>query len=102
MNDTEEYVLGCIKKWVWSGFHSPDEVEMMMEDILEPGCDEEMLRAAILPEFRLKRDTEAGWPEVTDCDKLDRVFRELDELGICALQNAGYTQSDGHSDVTEK
>lgn len=41
------------------------------------------------------------WPDVTDCDRLDAVFSALSSKGIVTLQNAGYTQSDGHSDVAE-
>jgi hypothetical protein len=35
------------------------------------------------------------WPRVTDCDRLNSVFAALSAKGIIALQNAGYTQSDG-------
>ena len=34
-------------------------------------------------------------------DALDAAFTELDGLGIVALQNAGYTQSDGWDDARE-
>jgi hypothetical protein len=44
---------------------------------------------------------EADWPEVTDCDRLDTIFEGLRVQGILALQNAGYTQSEGLSDVGE-
>src|SRR5262249_29715254 len=38
----------------------------------------------------------------TTCDRLDSLFDDLNENGIIALQNAGYTQSDGMSDITER
>ena len=38
------------------------------------------------------------WPTVTDCDRLDAAFAALNERGVIALQNAGYTQSDGYDD----
>ncbi|WP_175873929.1 hypothetical protein [Burkholderia sp. BCC0397] len=101
MTDTEKYVMECITRWVWSGFHDPDDVREMMDDILEPDCDVDRLEGFIETEFQRKLDAEASWPRETDCDRLDRVFDELDGDGICALSNAGYTMSDGRSDVSE-
>ena len=60
-----------------------------------------MLRAAIAPEFERKAAAEKSWPEVTDCDRLDDAFEELNSSGIIALQDAGTTISDGISDVSE-
>lgn len=101
MTDTEEYVIGCITKWVWSGFYGPVQVREMMDDILEPDCDVRSLETFLESEFERKDAAEASWPSETDCDRLDRVFYRLHEEGVCALSNAGYTMSDGHSDVAE-
>src|SRR5262245_35920175 len=49
-----------------------------------------------------KATAEKTWPHVTDCDRLDPVFTELDRGGVFALQNAGDTMSDGCSDVGER
>lgn len=38
---------------------------------------------------------------MTDCDRLDEAFQALEGRGILALQNAGYTMSDGHDDARE-
>lgn len=48
-----------------------------------------------------KREAEAGWPERTDCEKLDAAFTRLELEKTIALQNAGYTQSDGYEDCCE-
>jgi hypothetical protein len=101
MVDVNQYILEAIKTWVWSGFYSPADVDLMIGDILEAGADEAMLRAAVRPEFEKKAAAEAGWPENTDCDRLDRAFAELNAPGIIALQNAGLTMSDGRSDVSD-
>jgi hypothetical protein len=61
-----------------------------------------MLRAAVESELAVKATAEKTWPRVTDCDRLDAVFAELDRGGTIALQNAGYTMSDGYSDVGER
>lgn len=101
MNDTEQYVLNTVKNWVWSGFYQAFEVHEMVEDILEEDVDEDAIHAAIDAEFDRKADEESTWPTITDCDRLDQAFIELDKSGICTVQNAGYTMSDGFSDVAE-
>ena len=40
------------------------------------------------------------WPEVTDCDQLDRAFEALGQRGIM-LHMAGFTQTDGLEEVEE-
>lgn len=103
MNDSTRYLLDTIHSHVWSGFYSPADVDEAIEDLLEgeDGADEAVLRAAVGPEFARKRAAEATWPQTTDCDRLDAAFKALDAAGIIALQNAGYTLSDGLDDVAE-
>lgn len=101
MTETDEYILSVIKNAVWSGFYGPDEVQRMIDDVLEDDADEEMLRAAVAPEFDHKAAEELTWPVVTDCDRLDRAFDSLNENGIIALHNTGYEMSDGHCEVGE-
>ena len=101
MSETDQYILESIRNWVWSGFYSADEVDAMIDDILEDDADEDMLRAAVGPEFDRKKKAEEGWPETTDCDRLDAVFESLGKSGVLCLHNAGYTMSDGHSDAVE-
>lgn len=102
MNELDEYILDSIRRWVWSGFYSRKQIDDMISDILEDGADEPFLRASVEPEFEKKAVAEESWPATTDCDRLDFAFAELNRRGIIALQNAGYTISDGHSDVAEE
>lgn len=101
MNDTTRYILDAIRSHVWSGFDSPADVDQVIDDLLEGDADEALLRAAVGPEFARKAAAEATWPQTTDCDRLDAAFETLNAQGIIALQNAGYTMSDGISDVSE-
>lgn len=102
MNDTETYIIDSIKTWVWSGFYTQDEVQEMIDDIIEDGVDVDKIRSTVAPEFEKKAIAEKSWPEVTDCDRLDQFFGNLNDNGIVGLQNAGYTMSDGLSDVSEE
>jgi hypothetical protein len=99
MNKSEKYIANSIKSWVWSGFYDRDRIHEMIEDIMEDDADETMLRRLIDSELEKRHSEEQNWPEETDCDRLDKVFAMLTQQKIVALQNAGYTTSDGHSDV---
>jgi hypothetical protein len=101
MNESDKYILDQIRKHIWSGFYTPEEVDEMIDDILEEDADEPMLRAAVKPEFIKKTEAEKSWPATTDCERLDLAFKALDSAGILCLHNAGYTMSDGHSDAYE-
>jgi hypothetical protein len=101
VNESEQYVFDAIKTWVKSGFYTLDDIYEMMEDIIEEECDEDMLQKRASEEFLKKQQSEDSWPNLTDCDRLDFIFNELNELGIIALQNTGYTMSDGFDDVGE-
>ena len=101
LNETDEYILEVIRKKVWSGFYTADEVDYVIDDILEGDAHENFLRSAVAPEFAKKREAEKGWPETTDCSLLDSAFEALEMRNILCLQNAGYTMSDGHDDASD-
>ncbi|MEO1522833.1 MAG: hypothetical protein AAFU78_18925, partial [Cyanobacteria bacterium J06633_2] len=101
MTSTNEYILDAIRKWVWSGFYTPEQVDMMIDDILEEDADEQLLRAAVATEFANKKESEKLWEEFTDCDCLDSLVELLERSKILFLQNAGYTMSDGHQEAFE-
>ncbi|WP_020475667.1 DUF6891 domain-containing protein [Zavarzinella formosa] len=101
--DNKAIAREAIHRHVWSGFPDEDEIfEIISEShFWQNEIDPGWLRREIAEGFRLKQAEEASWPEVSDCDRLDAVFGALHDDGILALHNAGYTQSDGTSDVAE-
>ena len=101
MTDSEQHVADSIAQWVWSGFYTRDDIDRMIDDIVDDDCDVDALRSLIGPKLREKQKAERSWPALTDCDRLDKVFYDLHEQGVCALANAGYTKSDGYADVAE-
>jgi hypothetical protein len=100
-DDYDEPIEEEIRIRVWSGFHSLSDVLTMIKDRDESDVDQEMLEEFARSEFQAKREAEATWPLVTDCVRLDEVFDSLNSAGIIALQNAGYTMSDGLGAVNE-
>lgn len=101
--DNEDSVLSAIRRHVWVGTYDADEVAIIVgEEFFPPGqADYDWLRARIEEAFGPKRSEEASWPAVTDCDRLDRVFKVLEMQGIIVEQDAGMTMSDGLEIVTE-
>ncbi|RBP47708.1 hypothetical protein DES53_101507 [Roseimicrobium gellanilyticum] len=99
----QAYANQQIVHYVWAGFHSSEDIERtLLEDVFQPGdLDADWVRAGIDREFAKKLEQQIDWPEKTDCDRLDEVFAELEGQQLIALQNAGYTQSDGMEDMSE-
>jgi hypothetical protein len=96
-------VLRNIDGLVRGGFDERDRIiEIFCEEMYEPGeLDEAEVTVAVDAAFASLEKDKATWLSTTDCDKLDKVFAALNTRGIIALQNAGYTQSDGYGDARE-
>src|SRR5258706_4872545 len=96
-------VLREIDGLVRGGFEERDRIiEILCEEMYAPGeLDVPEVTAAVDAAFASFARDKTTWPATTDCDRLDNVFAALNARGIIALQNAGYTQSDGYDDVRE-
>lgn len=96
----EAEVLEEISTLVRSGFYDKDRLmPIFLEEMYEPGeLDEASVAAAIDAATEEWNQEKKQWPAVTDCDRLDNAFAAINKRGVIALQNAGYTQSDGHDD----
>jgi hypothetical protein len=88
---------------VRGGFEERERIiQIFSEEMYAPGeLDPAEIEAAVDEAMSRHEAERDSWPEVTDCDRLDRVFEALNKRGIVALQNAGYTQSDGYDDCRE-
>ncbi len=109
MSDEEsrKHLLARVEVAVQGGFEDEEELleglEQWVEDELGDidGALVEELEAHARKLLQEQRIREAGWSEPTLNDALDSAFEELNQNGIVALENAGYTMSDGWSDVNE-
>jgi hypothetical protein len=97
-------LLSEITTLVRGGFKERDRiVEILCEEMYAPGeLDSAEVEAAVERAFSSLEAEKINWPQVTDCDKLDAAFAALMKQGIIALQNAGYTQSEGYDDIREE
>ncbi|TNF24963.1 MAG: hypothetical protein EP329_23925 [Deltaproteobacteria bacterium] len=96
----DDEARAAIATLVRTGFYRHDRlVEIFATERYRPGrLDPAEIDLAIRAEAAALAAEEAGWPEVTDCDRLDRAFAALRREGVFAKQNAGYTQHDGYDD----
>lgn len=86
---------------VLGGFDDEWDIEDWLQD---ETTDEDLLdelKAYAEELFRKQQARENTWRTSTVNDAIDQAFEELNERGIVALQNAGYTMSDGWSDAHE-
>lgn len=93
----------AIRRYLGYGFYQPEEIARIVgEDILSGAIVREELDRILKEEIETRRQEEELWPEVTDCDRLDRVFDSLNAIGILAIHNAGLTPSEGITEVSEQ
>lgn len=102
-DDATEDMLAEVVSAIWYGFDSPEHIDTLVAESAACGqpFDVDKVKTMAAKEFAKKRITEAGWPAITDCDKLDRAFVRLHEQGICALHRAGDTQEQGIEAVAD-
>ncbi len=101
-DDATDDMATDVENWLWYGYRSADEIDALIDrDAASSAFDVDRVKAFAVETLARKRATEAGWPQTTDCDKLDRVFARLQAQGICALQCAGDTLDDGYESVRD-
>jgi hypothetical protein len=105
--ETRQHLLNGITVSVRSGFDTEAEILEAIPQRIEDeiGESDTELLADLLGHARKllaeQRECEEQWRERTMNDAINDAFEELDANGLVALQNAGYTQSDGWDDVNE-
>jgi hypothetical protein len=92
----------AVRGGCWDEEEIFDDIEQSVE--MERGADKALVgqlkqyAQGAMQEQDLRETT---WNDPTMNDAIDRACEELNAAGIVALQNAGYTQSDGWADVNE-
>jgi predicted amidohydrolase YtcJ len=101
------YLREQIDIQVRAGFDNDWDVLIQVEDQVRDelrdtdGAEVEGLLAETRQRLADQRQRETTWTELTMNDRIDRAFMELNQRGIVALQDAGYTMSDGWEDIAE-
>ncbi len=99
----DEAIKAEIRTAVRGGFDTEDRVvAQFLEERYEPGeLDPRDVKEAVAHEFTTLKTEQKAWPKETDCDHLSQAFKSLNAKAIIAIENAGYTQSDGYDDTME-
>jgi hypothetical protein len=106
-DEDRRYVRDAFDHWIRSGYCDEDllgEIEERAQDLVEgdlPAAFLQELRTAVEAGLAAQRAREAGWTGQTLNDRLEEAFAELTDSGIVALEDAGYTASDGWDDCRE-
>jgi hypothetical protein len=97
-----------IRNEVAAGFWDASEVEQAALDYFEEEPEANRLEPSLLHRivgvetdraFAAQLDLQRQWPAVTDCDRLDRAFGDLNRSGIVARQNFACCTNCGHVEI---
>lgn len=78
------------------GFYNQEETFEIIEDMFyDEEIEEQTIKQLITDLFNKKTELETKWSDETDCDKLDKCFEQISDLGILTIHNAGDSIKDG-------
>jgi hypothetical protein len=96
----DDDVRSFIQRQLASGFEDPSELSERAAEVYEgdPEDYEELVqRASEAREREL-----ATWPEVTDCDRLDRAFGRLERSAVLARHHFACCSNCGHFEIRDE
>lgn len=89
--DQLDWLRDQIRRDVAAGFYDEDTILTNATDAFEEDLDPALLRheaQRFLREAMAEHEAaQAGWPVLTDCDRLDDAFAALEATGVIARQN---------------
>ena len=104
--EIEEELRHYIGIDIAGAFKPLSEILETAVEIVSDEFDETTVRklAAKIYDEELERyiDSQRSWPKITDCDRLDSAFEELQSIGIIASQNAICCQTCAAAEVWEQ
>lgn len=98
MDELREHVRSELRM----GFTPVEEIAESALDVFETDDPDQLLPMA---EHLVRRESEAlareqaGWPDVTDCDRLDLAFEELERRGIVARHHFSCCMNCGSQEI---
>lgn len=97
---------GYVRHHVAAGYHTPDEIARFACEVFADSLDPAVLRhhAARYTREALDehRAEQAGWPAVTDNERLDAAFAALEREGIVCRQNFSCCGTCGAAEVWDE
>lgn len=106
LDEKIDWLRDSIRGDVASGFYDEDAILTRAADSFEDEFDPAVLRSeaqrllrAALAEYR---EAQRGWPERTDCDRLDDAFTALETTGIISRQHFTCCGTCGSSEIWDE
>jgi hypothetical protein len=99
-------VTDFVESRVAAGFDPPERIVQCAVDMYSDDQPEEALRPVAQrvtddAVHRFQR-AQASWPAVTDCDRLDHAFQELESIGIVSRQNFSDCGTCGAAEIVDE
>src|SRR6185436_13072166 len=79
-----------------------EAVEIFADLVIDPESARAAASAVADRAVAAHREAQAGWPSVTDCDRLDAAFTALDNVGVLARQHYRCCATCGIRDILEE
>ena len=95
--DTE--VSGFVTRQVGAGFRSAASIAEAAAETFD--TDLETVSTLVDDALAAHIGSMAAWPEMTDCDRLDRALAKLEAVGVVARQNFSCCNNCGHQEILE-
>ncbi|MFE6054827.1 DUF6891 domain-containing protein [Kitasatospora sp. NPDC056446] len=88
------------RELVRCGFQEPDEIaESLVEVLDDQGLTQEEAERIVAPLWNERLAEQAGWPEVTDVDRLADAFDALEDQGIVAAMDFTCCAGCGYAEI---
>jgi|SRR5688572_26220324 len=101
-----EELRSYIDRDVAAGFLAAAQIIESAVEVLAEDADPEVLRHEAVKEtteaLKAHALAQSQWPAVTDCDRLDSAFAELDSLGIISRQNFSCCGTCGAGEILDE
>jgi hypothetical protein len=95
-----------VRRKVAAGFYSSAELVQMALDVFIDDASPEVLRPVVerlvAEAVEEHRSAAESWPPVTDCDRLDAAFEELNRAGIVARQDFSCCPPCGFAEIGDE
>lgn len=89
-----------VDRRVAEGFDTEEDIAESTVDYFElPERNLGRIKGLVRDAMARQKKAQADWPAVTDCDRLDACFVELEKDGIVARQNFTCCQTCGHAEI---
>jgi hypothetical protein len=106
VDDVLEDVAAQIRRDVATGFYRPGEIVQSALEVFEGEVRAEVLaehaRRCLEEALADRAAEQAGWPETTDCDRLDAAFAALERGGIVMRQNFSCCGTCGSAEIWDE